>query len=282
MSPKLARWCGGHYCNAVPVGYRFDQDTAVTPLGGGRYGMVLSGEWSIRGALHGGYLLATACQAALAGGPHPDLLAVAANYLRTPQPGPAEAAVQHTRAGRRVSYSRVLLSQGGEPVLDAVVTAGTLTAEAPQWTELSMPDHPGPEAGLGTAPGGHPFPMASIVEMRLDPRMPWLSGRPGGPVRMAGWLRFADGRPADALGLLFFADMLPPATFAQGKVGWVPTVQMNVFVRAAPAPGWCWVVLRGGMEVAGFLDEQVEVWDAAGRLVAQGRQLAVAPRELPG
>src|SRR5437763_1787417 len=135
MSPTLAPRSNALYCNAVPMGYRFDEDTAVTPLGGGRYRATLSGEWTIGGALHGGYLLATACQAALAGDAHPDLLAVAANYLRTPRPGAADAAVERTRTGRRVGYSRVLMSQDGEPLLDAVVTTGTLTSDPPQWTE---------------------------------------------------------------------------------------------------------------------------------------------------
>src|SRR5437764_13941102 len=107
MSPTLAPRWNALYCNAVPMGYRFDEDTAVTPLGGGRYAARLDGDWAIGGALHGGYLLAVACQAALADDPHPDLLAVAANYLRGPKPGPAEAAVERTRTGRRLGYSRV-------------------------------------------------------------------------------------------------------------------------------------------------------------------------------
>jgi hypothetical protein len=264
------------------MGYRFDRDTAVTALGGGRYGAALSADWAIGGALHGGYLLAVACQAALADDAHPDLLAVAANYLRSPRPGPAEAVVERTRTGRRIGYARVLLTQSGEPVLDAVVTTGTVPDEAPQWTELSTPDHPAVEESLsmegGSTPDGRPVPMAELREVRLDPSMPFVSGRFDGPPRVAGWMRFADGRDPDPLAMAFFVDALPPVTFAQGRFGWVPTVQLSMMVRARPAPGWCWITMRGGMEAGGFLDEEVEVWDSAGRLVAQGRQLALAPR----
>ncbi len=263
------------------MGYRFDEDAAVTSLGGGRYGARLAGDWAIGNALHGGYLLAVACQAALADDAHPDLLAVAANYLRSPQPGPAEAVVERTRSGRRVGFSRVLMTQDGEPWLDAVVTTGTVTADDPQWTEVSDEDKPGPDESLvmpAAAPDGRVIPMAELREIRLDPRMPWVSGRFEGPPKTAGWMRFGDGREPDPLAMAFFVDALPPVTFAQGRFGWVPTVQLSMQVRARPAPGWCWGVMRGGVEVGGFLDEQMEVWDSAGRLVAQGRQLAVAPR----
>ena len=77
---------------------------------------------------------------------------------------------------------------------------------------------------------------------------------------------------------MFFADALPPVTFAQGRFGWVPTVHLSVLVRARPAPGWCRVRTRGGLEAGGFLDEEVQVWDSAGRLVAHGHQLAASPR----
>lgn len=263
------------------MGYRFDQDTAVTPLGDGRYGARLSADWAIGDALHGGYLLAVACQAALADDPHPDLLAVAANYLRAPRPGPAEAAVERTRTGRRVGFSRVLVTQEGGPLLDAVVTTGTVTSEDPQWTELSTPDRPDPDDAMilgDTAPDGRAVPMAEVREIRLDPRMPWASGRFEGPPRVAGWMRFGDGRDPDPLSMAFFVDALPPVTFAQGRFGWAPTVQLSMLVRARPAPGWCWGVMRGGQEAGGYLDEEVEVWDSAGRLVAQARQLALSPR----
>jgi hypothetical protein len=113
----------------------------------------------------------------------------------------------------------------------------------------------------------------------MDPRMPWLSGRPAGAPGIRSWIRFKDGRDPDSVSLAFFADALPPVTFAQGRFGWVPTVHMSVLVRAQPAAGWCRVRIRGGLEAGGFLDEEVQVWDSAGRLVAHGHQLAASPRE---
>ncbi len=49
-------------------------------------------------------------------------------------------------------------------------------------------------------------------------------------------------------------------------------------VRAAPAPGWLRVRHATRNVAGGMLEEDAEVWDSAGRLVAQSRQLARLPR----
>jgi hypothetical protein len=51
-----------------------------------------------------------------------------------------------------------------------------------------------------------------------------------------------------------------------------------VHVRVAPAAGWLRVVHSSRNVAGGLLEEDAEVWDSAGRLVAQSRQLARVPR----
>ena len=93
---------------------------------------------------------------------------------------------------------------------------------------------------------------------------------------MRGWVRFADGRAADPLALLQVVDALPPTSFELGLASWAPTVELTVYLRGVPAPGWLAVVVRGQLWQGGWFDEDAEVWDSAGRLVAQSRQLAGA------
>jgi hypothetical protein len=45
-------------------------------------------------------------------------------------------------------------------------------------------------------------------------------------------------------------------------------------MRAVPVPGPLRVAARGRHVGGGWFDEEAEVWDAAGSLVAQSRQLA--------
>lgn len=260
--------------------YAFDAATAVTRVGDNGYHVTLDERWHIGGKLHGGYLLAIASRAALADDPHPDLLAVSANFVRTPKPGPAEAWIDRGRTGRRIGYVRVVLRQDDGHILDAVVTTGMLTTDEPVWSEQSTVDLPDPDECVPVpeqTPTGVTVGIAAVQDARLDPRMPWLSGRDGGPPEMRAWVRFRDGRDADSVSLAFFADSLPPVTFGQGRFGWVPTVHLSVLMRARPAPGWCRVRMKGGLEAGGFLDEEVQIWDSAGRLVAHGHQLAASP-----
>ena len=49
-------------------------------------------------------------------------------------------------------------------------------------------------------------------------------------------------------------------------------------MRARPAAGWLRVRISTRNPGGGLLEEDAEVWDSAGRLVAQSRQLAVLPR----
>ena len=69
-------------------------------------------------------------------------------------------------------------------------------------------------------------------------------------------------------------DALPPTVFGLGRLGWAPTVELSVLTRSLPAPGWLTVHLRGRLVRDGWFDEEAEVHDADGSLVAQSRQLA--------
>ncbi|OLT40303.1 hypothetical protein BJF86_05790 [Serinicoccus sp. CNJ-927] len=57
-----------------------------------------------------------------------------------------------------------------------------------------------------------------------------------------------------------------------------PTMELTAHVRAVPAPGWLRVRHATCTIAGGMFEEDCGVWDSAGRLVAQSRQLARAPR----
>jgi hypothetical protein len=113
------------------------------------------------------------------------------------------------------------------------------------------------------------------LDVLLDPASSsWTRGTPGGSPEVAGWIRSTTGRQVDPLFLLTVADALPPVTFDLGIGGWVPTVELTVLLRCQPVDGWLRVVQRTRSVHGGWLDEECEVWDSAGQLVAQARQLA--------
>ncbi len=260
----------------------FDRATAVSRTGGGGVRAELDPGWDVGGGvLNGGYLLAVVARAALLDSPHPHPVALSASYLRATPGGPAGLAVTPGPAGRTLAHAAVLLTGPAGPSLTAQVTSATLGDGPADYTVNPAPRLPAPDdcVGTRTATGGPVVGLSRHVDVRLDPATAgWTAGRPSDTPLLRAWIRLADGRDPDPLALLLFADALPPAAFAVGQPGWAPTVQLQVLVRALPAPGWCLVESRSTEVAGGWSDEECRVWDATGRLVAQARQLARVAR----
>jgi hypothetical protein len=264
----------------------FDVATSVRRAEGGGLIAELDPGWDVGGGiLNGGYLLSVVGRAAVLESPHPHPVALSASYLRAPAAGPAALTVVPGTAGRTLAHSLVTLSDGAGPALTVQTTTATL-GDGPSAFSEPLPDVPPVEECFSLAehrhlaPSGVQVPGLSLrVDTRLDPASAgWAFGQPSGEPVLRAWMRFADGREPDPLALLTFADALPPTSFAMGNLGWAPTVQLQVLVRALPAPGWCLVEARSSESAGGWVDEDYRIWDSTGRLVAQSRQLARAPR----
>ncbi|MFD9908894.1 thioesterase family protein [Streptomyces sp. NPDC059063] len=265
----------------------FDRDTAVTLREQGVYDAELSAGWTIINAVNGGYLLAVVGRALAHALPHADPFTVSAHYLTASEPGPAvirtesvrdgrglstgqASLVQYEADGREVERLRVLASYGD---LDALPDDVRTSAEPPRLPPVEQC------FGPDDAPDGAPVPGSSAIAdrlwLKLDPAtLGWALGQPSGKGEMRGWFGLADGRPADPLSLLLAVDALPPTAFEIGLLGWVPTVELTVHVRARPVAGPLRVSIATRNLAGGFLEEDAEIWDAADRLVAQSRQLA--------
>ncbi|MDX6345754.1 MAG: hypothetical protein QOF84_544 [Streptomyces sp.] len=268
--------------------YGFDRDTAVTPRpdAPGLHDAELYESWRIGMGINGGLLLALAGRALaaeLGGGKdgHSDPFSISAYYLSTSRPGPVTVRTETLRRGRTVSTGTASVVQDGEERLRAIATYGDLDGHAggDVRTSATPPDMPPPESCVGTELAPPEFlkdaPMLDSIELRLDPgTVGWAVGAPTGRGRIQGWLRFPDGREPDPLMLLLAVDTLPPVTFDLGINGWAPTLELTAHVRAKPAPGWLRISHATRNFADGYMEEDAEVWDSTGRLVAQSRQLA--------
>lgn len=240
----------------------------------------LGDDWAYGGGiLHGGWLLETVVARALERSEHPHPLAVSAQFCSRTEIGRAEVEVEPVREGRSVGFLRARLVQAGEPRLDVLLSAGTLPGSDvdPYLVDVAPPDLPEPDdCPRNVMPPGQPRNgIVEQLDVRLDPATAgFLRGQPGGGAEVRAWVRSASGREPDPLLLLTVADALPPVTFELGLPGWVPTVELTVHLRAVPAPGWLCCTQRATVLHGGWLDEECQVWDSRGRLVAQARQLA--------
>jgi hypothetical protein len=283
----------------------FDEATAVTKREPGRYeahadprfALVAPGSSAAPPAVNGGVLMATVLRAVLDEAPNPHPVATSANFLRVPRLGAAEVQVSWLKQGKTASTARAALVQDGAPVVDMTVTTGTVpgglasagtdpadpadaSAEALAWTGEppafpDLADCIDLGAWPGTAGANGAAGFAAHVTVLLDPAVTgWRDGRPSGVPEMRGYVSLREPRDPDALLLAFAVDALPPVVFGLGATGWAPTVELTWHMRAVPQPGPLRVATRSRHVSGGWFDEEAEVWDSAGRLVAQSRQLA--------
>ncbi|MDX3431109.1 MULTISPECIES: thioesterase family protein [unclassified Streptomyces] len=278
-----------HAVQATIGDSEFDRDTAVTLREEGVYDAELSAGWTIIHAVNGGYLLAMLGRALGQALPHSDPFSVSAHYLTASVPGPAVIRTQVVRTGRTLSTGQASLFQFAEDGTEVerirvLATYGDLDGLSEEVrTTAEPPAMPPRDQCLGASDGTAPIPGSSAITERLDIKLDpatvgWAIGAPSGKGEMRGWFGLADGRDADPLSLLLTVDALPPTSFELGLKGWTPTIELTTHIRCRPAPGPLRVSITTRNLAGGFLEEDADVWDSAGRLVAQSRQLARAPR----
>ena len=106
-----------------------------------------------------------------------------------------------------------------------------------------------------------------------------LLGERTGVARIRGWFRLLEGEAADPLATVLAADAFPPAVFNTNlPLKWTPTLDLSVHIRDPQPRGWLRCQFRTRFVTGGLLEEDSEIWDEGGILVAQSRQLALVPR----
>ncbi|HEX5295499.1 MAG TPA: thioesterase family protein [Streptosporangiaceae bacterium] len=263
--------------------FAFDADTRVEADGSGDgFAAALTGRWNgTAGAVNGGYMLAICLRALVLSMPFPDPVVVSGFFLRPGTAGGASIRTSVIRVGRTTAFGESALAQDGKDVVRVTAAFARLVPESGDglvFTGATPPDLPPP--GECVAVPIASFGRASIaerIEFRSAELPGWFLGRPSGRPASSFWMRFTDGRDADLLALPLLVDSTAPSVLELGAGS--TTIQLTVHLRARPAPGWlaCRAVTR--FVSHGYHEEDFEVWDSAGVLVAQSRQLAlIVPR----
>jgi hypothetical protein len=258
----------------------FSDVSSVSALDDGRFAATVDPRWTIGGKPNGGYLLAILGRAVTALSAHPHVISASAYYLRAPQPGPVVIDAQALRTGRSASQLRARMVQGSEACVEALFIASRLDPAASPYWQRGLPE--AGRAGFAECPrliprlpNGNRVAIMDEIDVRLEPESSgFTTGAPTGIGELRGWLGLPGEEDFDPTSLLFAVDAFPPATFDIEFSGWVPTLELTVYVRALPAPGPVRVLQRAELIDAHRVDESCYVWGHDGRLVAQSRQLA--------
>jgi len=263
-----------------PVSHQFDTDVSVTPLGDGRYDAPIRDGWDINGNANGGYLMSLVANAmrAESGRAHP--ISVGMHYLA---PGPAGAGtvtVRVMKSGKRFTTVAATLSRDGRDLVTALGVFGDIDSSVPPHAvsldRIEVPPFDECPTRSGEA---MPLGLMSKLDIRIHPDdTGFARGEPTGEALCRGYFSFRDGRESDTLSMLLAADAFPPVMFNRfGMQGWVPTIEMTVHVRGVPAPGPITCAFRSRVIQGGMYEEDGEMWDSTGQVVALSRQLALAP-----
>lgn len=261
---------------------RYSAAIAVSRSGEGQYKSELDPGYLIGTAINGGYLMAVLQSAALAESPHEHAVSSSFHFLRPGAGGPVNIAVETVKSGRTVSTMRAVLSQDGRPTVTGTFATATLDSGALPEYAPTVPELPAYADCAAFDPRleeAHASEFSRRVELRFSPTSyQRLTSAGADPVpELYGYVRLpaSEGGIDDALSFLPMAvDSLPPVVMVFGSWRWAPTVELTWNLRAVPAPGPLTFRSRAEMVSDGWFDENVDLWDSAGTLVAQCRQLA--------
>ena len=256
-----------------------DFDTVITPEGQGQYRVCLSENWSINNTPNGGYIMGVLARAmARECGLSARTAILTANYLDRCDQRPARILVE--TMGESGSFIRLQarLVQNERERIRAMATflRPSASGSDSRAVFLSGPESVAPREVCVQVPPVEGYSLYGAIDLRLDPASAgWMENRFSDRAVMKGWIDFKDPRPVDLEALALFADCFPPAVFAnRGRVAWVPTVEYSVNVRQRPVHGSVKGIFSSRFISQGLVEEDGELWDEAGNLLAISRQIA--------
>ncbi|WBT07419.1 thioesterase family protein [Brevundimonas vesicularis] len=182
------------------------------------------------------------------------------------------------RGGRNVLYAAVEAEQDGRMTHHATGTYGLDAAQAPLTPLQASPpplDRLNPKATIRGPMSPH---FAQHVEYRFDGGPNILGGNEGKPVIERTWMRMADARPLDEVGLCYLLDALyPPAWTASKTPAAMTTVDLRIDILTDPTPqsapdGWAFFEFRMLDLGLGWTVDEAIAWGADGPPLALSRQ----------
>jgi acyl-CoA thioesterase len=258
----------------------FDADTAIEPLGGGRFAAAMSERWWVGKGPNGGYVAAVILRAIQAlGGTERAPRSLTVHFLKAPAAGAVEVTATVEREGGRATFLSARLTQDGATCATALaVLSGNWSEDG--FSEAAMPDAGEPGELHTLDPGGEGRPNM-LQNYRLRPAL----GEPafsGGPARNGTWIRTREPHILDAPLATTLLDTWFPAPFVKlDGPRPAPTIDYTVHFRSPlPPPGTgpedaYLIAFRSNTARHGFFEEDGELWSADGVLLAQSRQLAL-------
>ncbi|THB72506.1 MAG: thioesterase family protein [Desulfobacteraceae bacterium] len=258
----------------------FDRDLEMQPVEQHVFSVRITDNWSINYAPNGGYVMAVLAKAMLQCSDKQGTPIITANYISRCQAADALIYVDLLSTSRNFTRLQARLVQDGE---ERVRAWGTFASDPESGLfESYEADPPEMEAfeRCIQVPKMPDLTLFDHIDLRFDPAaMDWALGKqtPSEQARSEhkGWVQFMNPRNIDIPAIVLFADAFPPCVFAtRGMNTWVPTIEFSVNIRKVSASCRLKGVFRTRFISSGLVEEDGELWDETGTLVALSRQIA--------
>lgn len=256
--------------------HTFDKDLEIFDTGSQVFALTLSDHWSINGTPNGGYLMGVIARIMECCSQKKATPIITANYISKCFPGKALAYVEVISESSNFTRLQVRLVQQGEEKIRALGTfSSELNGEVIQKYETGPPVMASFEESF-QVPVIPDNALFDHIDLRLDPScVGWVSGDLSEPSEFKGWVSFKKERKIDIPAILLFTDTFPPPVFASfGASAWVPTIELSVNVRKIPDTRILKGIFKSRFISGGLVEEDGELWDTNGELVAISRQIS--------
>ena len=234
---------------------------------------------------HGGYLLALMNKALSSVLTHPNSINSNVYYLDRTEPKPAELHVEVIRTSRGSSMGQVRLMQNGKLTClfsalcsDFQYMKGHSGLETPLPEIMnSVPENQFKVMNYENFKAGSTPSFIQQLEMSVHPDHAWWDRDISMDVAEARCSAFLElkGGAADTFVLSYLADILPPVVQNKyGSLGWVPTLTLTCNIRQLPKTNRLVIDGLARDITNGYFEQDSNIWDMDGNLVATSRQLA--------
>jgi len=254
--------------------------------GDGSWAGRLADGWDIFGVTNGGYGLTLATKAMAAEADGRGLMSVSALYVNPSSAGPVQIDVETLKRGRSTTALRAAVRRADKVFFHATAVFAERNEEGTSRDLLAgdPPQLPPPQECFPLTPtDSMPYPpeFHGNVDVRLHPDdAAAFLGEHSRLPSFRGWFRLRGDEALDAHAVIMATDAFPPAIFNSSySPGWTPTVELSVQIREPNPSGWMACRFATRFVTGDMLEEDGEVWDKSGRLVALSRQLALVPRQ---
>jgi acyl-CoA thioesterase len=260
--------------------YEFDRDIVTESSSESNFTGIVAPHWSINGHPNGGYLTAFLASAMQKKSDKKWPVIVTANFLTKCETDKhSKVTVETISTGKQLNrYQACLIQDSTERTRCwATFMDESNCDERANRYEKEAPEMPARDLCV-SYPAMPKYTLFDHMDIILAPSCAgWLQRKAAlSPIsEQKGWIKFKDNRPCDALSLLLLADSFaPPVLASHGAVAWVPTIEYSVSLRALSDTPWIKGIFRSHYLTCDIVEEDGELWDENGKLLAISRQIA--------